>query len=174
MIKVIENFITPKEEQDILKHLKPSRVVTGFGRNRVYRYGSRLPYKAIVKPIPDWLDDLCMKVGLDWGLNLGFDAPTPDHVTINEYHAGQTIDWHIDSKESGPIITVLSIESDAVMGLKWTPEGEKQERSERIILPGRSLLHMTEEDRWNKQHCIYPVPSHRWSLVFRKGTDGKN
>lgn len=89
-----------------------------------------------------------------------------DHVTINEYHKGQSIDWHIDSKTSGEVITVLSLQGDATMGVK-----DKQGQEVLFPLPARSLLHMTEEDRWDKQHCIHPVDSHRWSLVFRKGTN---
>jgi hypothetical protein len=37
------------------------------------------------------------------------------------------------------------------------------------ILPPRSLLHLTGDDRWEKEHCIYPLVDTRYSLVFRKG-----
>ena len=161
MIQVIENFITPQEETQLLSHLKPSRVVTGFSRNRVYRYGSSLPYKGKTELIPIWLSDLCIRVSDQWR-SMGFGYV--DHVTINEYHRDQSIDWHIDSKESGPVITVLSLESEALMGLK------DKDGTVKVPLPVRSLLHLTDSDRWEREHCIYPVTSHRWSLVFRKGT----
>ncbi len=145
------------EEQEILRHLKPSRVVTGFGRNRVYRYGSAVPYKGKMtgNTLPDFL--------LRYNLRVAADGRVPDHITINEYHPKQSIDWHIDSKGSGEIITVLSLECDAVMGIK--------EPEQKIILPARSLLQLSGSDRWDKQHCIYPVPSHRWSIVFRRSND---
>jgi alkylated DNA repair dioxygenase AlkB len=97
-------------------------------------------------------------------------AQLPDHVTINEYMPGQYIDWHVDSPGSGPIITVLSLESPALMELRPTNKDER-DGYEKISLPERSLLHMTEHDRWEREHCIYPVEKHRWSLVFRKGTE---
>jgi alkylated DNA repair dioxygenase AlkB len=165
MIAIIPDFITPEEEQALLSNLKPSRVSGGFKRNKILRYGSDKPYKAGKKlPIPKWLHDICIKVGLEWR-SMGMKAELPDHVTINEYMPGQYIDWHIDSPGSGPIITVLSLESKALMGLKGDDKDEIQ-----IVLPERSLLHMTEEDRWDKKHCTYPVDNHRWSIVFRKGT----
>lgn len=162
MIKIIKDFITVEEENSILSHLKPSRIVRGFDRNIVIRYGSALPYSGPMKgKIPDWLDDICSRVNKGWSELEGYQGEL-DHVTINEYHKGQSIDWHIDSKTSGPIITVLSIESDAILGLK-PPE-------ELFTVERRTLLHMTGDDRWKKQHCIYQVKSHRWSIVFRKGT----
>lgn len=166
---MIENFISPKEEQEILLHLKPSRVISGFGRNRVYRYGSKLPYKGKTEKIPDWLFRTCLRVGEQW-TDIGY-FEIPDHVTINEYHKGQSIDWHIDSKKSGPIITVLSLESEAIMGLRTPGNFNNKDAKPYYPIPVRSLLHMTEGDRWDKQHCIYPVSDHRWSLVFRKGTE---
>jgi alkylated DNA repair dioxygenase AlkB len=170
MVQVIPEFISPEEEKTLLSNLKPSRVSGGFKRNKILRYGSDKPYKAGKKlAIPHWLMSLVYGVAAQWR-DLGIHHTVPDHVTINEYMPGQYIDWHIDSPGSGPIITVLSLECTAKMGLKWTPEGETQERSELISLPERSLLHMTEEDRWDKEHCTYPVDSHRWSIVFRKGT----
>lgn len=154
MVNIIKEFITKEEEQFLLSNLKPSRVVSGLGRNRIYRYGSDTPYKGVKsKKIPEWLDDVCRKVG------------DIDHITINEYHKGQGIDWHIDSKGSGQIIKVLSLESGAILGVK------DEEVELKYLLPTRSLLQMDGDDRWNKKHCIYPVDSHRWSIVFRKGTN---
>lgn len=99
--------------------------------------------------------------------DLGIRHTVPDHVTINEYLPGQYIDWHVDSPGSGPIITVLSLESPATMGVRNKDDKDIYE----FVLPERSLLHMTEEDRWDKEHCTYPVEKHRWSIVFRKGTE---
>jgi alkylated DNA repair dioxygenase AlkB len=170
MIAIIPDFITQEEEQTLLSNLKPSRVSGGFKRNKILRYGSDKPYKTGKRlDIPKWLVDICMKVTREWQhLSGGPDyhyTGKVDHVTINEYMPGQYIDWHIDSPGSGPIITVLSLESKALMGLKGDDKDEIQ-----IVLPERSLLHMTGEDRWDKKHCTYPVDNHRWSIVFRKGT----
>jgi alkylated DNA repair dioxygenase AlkB len=168
MIAIIPEFITQEEEQVLLINLKPSRVSGGFKRNRILRYGSDKPYKGVKSSkIPDWLKDICVRVTYQWRENGITDAV--DHITINEYMPGQYIDWHVDSPGSGPIITVLSLESPATMGLR--PEDKTILDGEQMLsLPERSLLHMTGFDRWQMEHCTYPSDRHRWSIVFRKGT----
>lgn len=162
MITIIKQFITPEEEIEIMSHIKVSRVTSGKARNRIIRYGSKLPYVAPVqsKELPQWAEFLVSRL-----MTKGLLSERPDHMTINEYHPGQSIDWHIDSKTSGPIITVLSLLSDATMGLKHASNQEVQHP-----LPARSLLQMTDKERWEDKHCIYPVDSLRFSIVFRKGT----
>lgn len=145
-----------------MSHIKISKVTSGKARNRVIRYGSKLPYVAPMqsRELPQWAEFLVSRL-----LTKGFVSETPDHITINEYHPGQSIDWHIDSKTSGPVITVLSLLSDATMGLKDINSQEVQHP-----IPARSLLQMTDKERWEDRHCIYPVESLRFSIVFRKGT----
>lgn len=162
MFRITKEFITKAEEQEILSHIKPSRVASGAGRNRVYRYGSKLPYNAptVSKDLPAWLGFL-----VDRLLSQGLLPERPDHITINEYMKGQSIDYHVDSKSSGDVITVLSLLSDATMGLRNNKGQEVQ-----YLVPARSLCQMTEKERWEDQHCIFPVPELRYSIVFRKGT----
>lgn len=135
--------------------------MTGFARNRIYRYGSNLPYSGPIKSkkLPDWIAFV-----IDRLLTQNLLTERPDHLTINEYHKGQSIDWHIDSKTSGDIISVLSLESDAVMDIR------KDKSFGTMQLPPRSLIQMTGEHRWDWAHSIQPLKGHRWSLVFRKGT----
>lgn len=169
MIKVIPDFISFQEEATLLSNLKPSKVKAGFARNRIYRYGSTVPYRTGKKlDIPVWLKPLCSNINKEWE-RLEVDQEV-DHVTINEYLPGQYIDWHIDSPGSGPIITVLSLESSATMGLR--PEDKTiLDGDQTLSLPERSLLHMTDFERWEMEHCTYPSEKHRWSIVFRKGTE---
>jgi alkylated DNA repair dioxygenase AlkB len=165
MIKIIPNFITKEEEQQLLLHIKPSRVTVGVGvRNNIIRYGSTLPYNAPIlsKELPDWILPIVERVK-------GSDSEwieMPDSITINEYHKGQAIDWHIDSKKSGPIISVLSLKSRATMGLRKTSPPEAKE----YLLEPRSLINLSGEQRWKWEHCIFSVPDSRFSIVFRKGT----
>lgn len=160
-IKVIENFITSPEEKDLLFRIPKSKVTIGHNRNRIIRYGSKLPYMAPTQPIPTYLQLLCYRL-----VHLGYLPEKPDSVAINEYHPSQSIDWHIDSPSSGAIIVVLSLLSDAEMGLR--KKGEK----EVIIHPlkARSLLLLDGDERTLYEHCIYPVKMARFSIVFRKGT----
>lgn len=111
------------------------------------------------KQIPSWLDFVVNRI-----MEQGLLPERPDHVTINEYQKGQSIDWHIDSKSSGPVITVLSLKSDAVMGVRHGDQTVQHPIS------GRSLLQMTDKERWESEHCILPVEDLRYSIVFRKGT----
>jgi alkylated DNA repair dioxygenase AlkB len=163
VITITKDFITEEEEKEILSHLKPSRVSKPDGsRNTIKRYGSTLPYNTSVKSkdLPEWVEFVVSRL-----LAKKLLTERPDHVTINEYHKGQAIDWHIDSKGSGAVITVLSLLSDANMGLRDDKGQEVQH-----LLPVRSLLQLTDKERWDYKHCIYPVDSLRFSIVFRKGT----
>lgn len=160
MVQVIDNFISKEEESHILSNLRKSRVTVGKGRNTVTRYGSDLPYKGkIVKQIPSHFLSICKKIE-----QLGH--PLPDSVTVNEYHPTQSIDWHIDSPSSGPVIIVLSLQSDAVMNLRNPLTHENIT----INLPACSLLLLSEEHREIWEHSISPVLHHRFSIVFRRGT----
>ena len=162
MIVVLENFITEEQEKEIVSNLKPSKVKAGSGRNIVTRYGSKLPYKARVKShiIPPYFLSICEQIGKVLGYEI------PDSVTVNEYMPGQSIDWHTDSLSSGPVIVVLSLISSAEMGLRDNTTKENTT----ITLNTRSLLVLDGEHRTDWEHCIYPVQSHRFSIVFRKGT----
>lgn len=168
MLTITPDFITPEQEQELLSHIQPSRVVIPRPeRNKITRYGSKVPYKTrTADKIPLWLQDLCFQIAEEWKKVDSVPNNFPDSVTINEYYKGQSIDWHIDSPTSGPIITVLSLLSDANMGLKLNKDQKVQH-----LLPARSLVQMSGEERWKWKHCIYPVESLRYSIVFRKGTE---
>jgi len=166
MITIIHDFISKEEEESILSHIRPSTVVSGTGRNTVTRYGSKLPYNTSIrsKEIPKWLHEVCFRVGNELGK---LSAPTPpDSVTINEYLPSQYIDWHIDSPTSGPVISVLSLLSDAEMGMRNPLTKDNQ----LYTLSVRSLLLLSGEHRTDWEHSIAPVLLHRFSIVFRKGT----
>lgn len=157
MIKVIENFITEDEEAYIMSNIQGANYSKGVGRNSIKRYGSGIPYNSRIKSkdLPTWSDFLLKKLTeLDIKCN---------SITINEYHKGQGIGPHIDSKTSGDIISVLSLAGDAVMELSLGKEIKT------IQLPARSLLIMTEEERWKWNHSILPVKAIRFSIVFRYG-----
>jgi alkylated DNA repair dioxygenase AlkB len=161
MIRIIDNFITPEEEKDILSSIRTTSVTSGKGRNMITRFGSALPYKAPIQgPIPQRYLYLLKRI-----VEKKVMDEEPDSITINEYHPGQCIDWHIDSPSSGPVIVVLSLLSEAGMGLKQEGDNEIL-----YILPPRTLVVMTDEHRTEWKHCIYPVHSKRFSMVFRKGT----
>jgi alkylated DNA repair dioxygenase AlkB len=162
MVKVLPNYITVEEEQVLLSHFPKRANNKSMDRNSIVRYGSILPYKTKVYPnIPDYFATLLERLKMD-------EIIESDSITVNEYQERQAISWHVDSLSSGPAIIVLSLLSDAVMGLRY-----KKDKTviQDIALPARSLLILDGEERYEWEHSIYPVQSHRYSIVFRKGTD---
>ncbi len=114
------------------------------------------------KQVPEWLDFVVKRLAAN-----GYLTEVPDHVTINEYQKGQSIDWHVDSTTSGPVIVVLSLKSDVIMILRGKDDHTTRKA---VILPARSLLTMDGIERWDWEHAIEPVSDLRYSIVFRKGT----
>lgn len=153
------DFISVEEEQELLKYMPSVPAKKTKGRNNIQRFGSELPYKSsmLSKIIPDHFNLILDRIE-------GLGCQRPDSVSINEYLSGQAITKHIDSKSSGPIISVLSMLSDAVMVFS-----KKTEESIPILLPARSLVQMKGEIRNDWHHEILPVKSTRYSVVFRVG-----
>ena len=158
-LKIIENFITEEEEQLILSQIdkSPSKK-NQKSRNAIKRYGSSAPYKGniVSKNIPEFLEFLSDKI-----VESGHLEVKPDSVSINEYMVGQQIDYHIDSKDSGPIISILSLLSPATMMFKY----KREEKS--IIIQPRTLIQMSGDIRDKWQHAIAPVENTGYSIVFR-------
>lgn len=160
MLTYIRDYVTKEEEKDIVHLFRETRIRRGTERNSILRYGSSLPYGNVKTPaIPEPLISTCERLYNDSLLPF-----IPDSVTINEYLPKQFIDWHIDSLSSGPIIVVLSLLAPATMGFRHD-KGESLQ-----LLEPRSLLLLSDEERFEWEHCIHPVPRRRVSIVFRKGT----
>lgn len=160
-INIIPDFITNDEENDILSHIKPkdpaSRPVAG--RNRIERYGSSVPYNNYIssRTIPEFLDRISTKL-----LESRLVKTRPLSVTLNEYFPGQRIGAHVDSKESGEVITILCLLSDATMVF------QKKNEEFSLLLPARSLVQLMGEIRWEWTHAIPVIENKRYSLVFRQ------
>ena len=71
-------------------------------------------------PIPEYLLDLCNKL-----INRKVLDALPEDVTINTYYSGDSIPAHIDKPEAGPVITILSLLSEATLVLTY---GSKKKR----------------------------------------------
>lgn len=154
-------FVTPAEEQELLVRLREKssgnkRKVPG--RNSIKRYGSREPYfdNIVSSTIPPHFSALCDRL-----LAQNFVEVRPDSVTVNEYYAGQIIKAHIDHIEAGPVITILSLASPAIMKFA------RGDKTFTVNLSPRSLTQMRGPIRYSWTHEIEPVPALRYSLVFR-------
>jgi alkylated DNA repair dioxygenase AlkB len=159
-------FITPDEEQALIARFSavsnPNATQRDKNRQSVRRYGSNKSYNSymVSNEIPDYLQVLCDRL-----LAMQLLETAPDSVSINEYLKGQTIHAHVDSKASGRVITVLSLQSPATMPF------ERELRTFSIKLPPRSVVQLRGEIRTLWTHAISPVPGRRYSLVFRCSHD---
>lgn len=155
----LSEFITPAVEQSILAVVaNPVGVKSGTGRNSIRRYGLGDVYRdnLVSSAIPE-----CFAPVIAQLLAEQLIAAPPEAVTVNEYLAGQSIQPHIDGKAAGPVITVLSLLSPAVM--VFTRGAESFE----VGLPPRSLTQMRDAARNEWEHAILPVEATRYSIVFR-------
>lgn len=148
MIEVLDNYVDEAFEDEVLK-LVPKRVKQTPHRNQIIRYGSRVPYDNFVisESIPPIFDR--------FRKDIQFDS-----VTINEYLSGQKIDWHIDKKEAGPVIYVVSLLSNSAMMFRKGPE-EKY-----YGMPRYSLTKFWGELRDEWEHSVLSQ-NRRISIVFR-------
>ena len=161
-LSIYLNFINAEEEQELIKNIPSAskNIKKTKARNNIFRYGSELPYKSniISQEIPN-----CFCFLLDRLQEKQLVSSRPDSISINEYLEDQCIAKHIDSKSSGPVISVLSLLSDAKM--IFTLKKEKLE----VCLPARSLVQMRDKIRNEWFHEIEPVKHKRYSVVFRVG-----
>lgn len=121
-------------------------------RNYVMRFGSDIPYPGniISKIIPPVLT-------IPVSLYISFNS-----VTINEYLPGGGILPHIDKKEGGEEIHILSLLSDCEIVFSKIGEEDK-----RILLPRNSLFSFRKDLRYKWKHSIPSVTERRLSVVYR-------
>lgn len=158
---LIPDFLTEDDEANIVSNIPESKIhKRSSQRNSIKRFGSNVPYKNQIESntIPDFLDQIAQKI-----VDAGLLTIKPNSVSINEYLTGNAIEPHIDSIESGPIITIVSLLSDATMVL-----ANGKEKHE-IIVPKQSILQLKDDIRYKWTHAILPVKNKRYSIVFRNG-----
>lgn len=158
----LDNFINQTEEKELIEYIhdykvKNPKLVANYGSNNygsIY-FGERYKKEPLV--FPDFIKSLCDKL-----IRHNLVREYPFGVAINEYQKGQKIGPHIDKPISGPIVTILSLNSNATMIFK--KKGEQDIVQE--LLP-RSLIQMKGDIRDTWTHEILPVKDLRISLIFR-------
>jgi len=155
------------QEHSLLMHEIMQELVqyTSFGymdRSKVLRYGdkSMCENNHISNIIPPNIDKICTKLVEDNILTY-----KPDTININEYLKGDCIKPHIDRVASGPIVTILSLNTPATM--KFI---NGKEQFELVLMP-KMLIQMKDIIRWQWRHSILPVEDNRYSIVFRNKLD---
>jgi len=148
--------------QEILLELSTHYSSRYIHRNKVLRYGdkSMCENNHISNLIPPNIDIICSKL-----VENNIVKYKPDTININEYLTGDFIHPHIDRAASGPIVTILSLNSSATM--KFSNGKEHFE----LILAPKMLIQMKDTIRWQWRHSILPVENNRYSIVFRNKLD---
>jgi len=162
-LSIIYDFITQEEENEIVNNIdktqpRKTQPRKTASRNSIQRFGIGASYQdnLVSKTIPNFLDKLSQKL-----LDQQLLQIKPNLISINEYHAGQQIPSHIDNKESGDVITTLSLTGHAVMIF------QKGKTKIKIELPPKCLVQMRDDARNSWYHSIAPVEKTRYSIVFR-------
>ena len=152
MITITPNFVDGAFEQEVLK-LVPYVPQRGEHRNQVLRYGehNEAYHKMVSDKIPD--------VFLPLKDKLSFDS-----VTINEYYPNQSIPWHIDFKDIGKTISIISLLSDADIHFLYGKEKQTYR------LPRFSFVQFSGDLRYKWKHRVV-ARDKRYSVVFRDSTD---
>lgn len=158
----LDNFINIKDEELLIEHIKfykqeNPKLVANYGSNNygsIY-FGERYKKEPLV--FPDFIKNLCDKL-----IRNQLVKEYPFGVAINEYQKGQKIGPHIDKPISGPIVTILSLNSNATMIFKKKGESDIVQE-----LYPRSIIQMKGDIRDNWTHEILPVKDLRISIIFR-------
>ena len=161
-VRFVDNYITDSEQSYILDQINLIRnnspkIIASYGdfnMDSMY-FGKR--YKKNALDFPEFLVSLSQKLMDD-----NFFIEQPFGVSINQYKKGQKIGAHIDKPISGPLVTILSLNSTATMLFK-------RKNQEDIIyeLTPRSVIQLKDEIRNDWTHEILPVKDLRYSIVFR-------
>jgi alkylated DNA repair dioxygenase AlkB len=161
-LSIYTDFISESEHMDLMDEIRSeldsSKQIKYIDRNKVLRYGDYAMCENNHQNInfPANIDKICEKLVTNNILNY-----KPDTININEYLKDDFIARHIDRKTSGPIITILSLKSNATM--LFTSGKDKFE----VELYPKMLIQMRGSIRWSWHHEIYPVKDTRYSIVFR-------
>lgn len=149
-LELIPNYVDAAFEQEVLKLVPKIEKKNSNGVNQTLRWGSNNgPYR--VSNISTDIPEIFLPFKDKFEFNM---------VGINEYHAGQLIDWHIDHASGGEQIRLISLLSEADLKFK---------RDNHVVsytLPRYSYCMFEGELRWGYKHSLY-APEYRVSIVFR-------
>ena len=143
-----ERFITNLIDREQWENIYSRRTIH-FGYD--YSYKTRKISPSIERPsIPQYIIPKCVS-----------DIFIPEQVIVNEYTNGQSIAQHTDANVFGPVISILSLESDTYMDLSL---GSKQWK---LLLPRRSLLIFKGDARYKMKHGLKFNGNRRVSITYR-------
>jgi alkylated DNA repair dioxygenase AlkB len=153
-LTLMDNFITAKEHDDLLRSIQQQRWSTQLSR-RVMQFGWAYSYSRTAAfpdkttPIPDFMQPVCNQlVESKW-----FSVP-PDQIIVNEYKPGQGIAAHTDNvRFFSDTVASLTLASHCIMILNNKATGETHS----LYLRPRSLLVLSGEARYDWTHEIKKI-----------------
>jgi alkylated DNA repair dioxygenase AlkB len=152
------NVISVEEETELLNALVEAENKGTEINNRIgIRYGNSIYGNTELEPIPNYLLNLCNKL-----IDKKILDVLPEDVSINIYYPGNKMVPHIDKIDAGPVITILSLLSDANLILSYSS------KKEIVLLPSRSVIQLKDKYRTHWKHSIEKVNDKRISIVFRQ------
>ena len=163
-------FLNAEDERLLLEqiHLLPftnAQYKEFRAKRRVVSYGGRYDYDANrldpASPIPEFLHPLRARVA-SWA---GRAPEEFAHALVAEYAEGVQLGWHRDVPDF-ELVAGVSLLSACRMRFRRYPPAPR-EKSLAIDLAPRSAYRMEGEARWGWQHSVPPVPSLRYSIMFR-------
>lgn len=152
MIAYYPNYITKEKEKQILSIIPDFVKNNTETRNRIFRYGSKLPYDSYM--VSDKIPEVFKDLGIE-----NFDS-----VTINEYDQNQIIEYHIDHKDAGDKIVVLSLLGNAELSFRNPTKDNSLIKS--MNIEPLSLYIIEKDYRWIYEHSA-KAKELRYSVVFR-------
>lgn len=151
---IIENFITPEEEDLLVNLFDFTSNENQMKHRQVLHFGYEFKYDInnvdINLPLDEKIPDACIML-FERLKNTKFSNFQPDQLTVNCYKPGQGIPPHVDTHSAfeDPIMS-LSLLSDVVMEFK------KEKQIICVKLPRFSLTVMSNESRYAWNHGITP------------------
>lgn len=147
------NFLTKKEELELIKKINKKKWVVDYQRRlQYYNYRNELtkPYDLIPIPqkIPKFLEELIDKLENDKIID-----QRPDQIIINEYRPGEGLKPHTDRKDYYQN-TILGISLGSGTAMQFI--SEKNNKKKEIYIPRRSLYIMEDDARYLWKHAIPP------------------
>ncbi|PHS63362.1 MAG: alpha-ketoglutarate-dependent dioxygenase AlkB [Flavobacterium sp.] len=177
-LEIYPNFITPKEEIELINSIDNSSWLKDLKR-RVQHYGYKYDYRArkidnslYIGELPNWSKEIYNKIIDKQIINF-----VPDQAIINEYEIGQGISSHIDCEPCfGDTIISLSLGSSCIINFERSLNSKHKIG---LFLEPRTLVVMKKESRYNWFHGIPQRKSDKFdneitkrkrriSLTFRK------
>ena len=174
-LRYIPEFVTPDEEQALVRHLESlafnevvmrgqvaKRAALQFGYDYRYNGGKVTPSPQAPPPFLDAVRGRAAAL-------IGRRRDELAMVLALRYPPGAAIGWHRDRPAFGPEVVGISLLAPSIMKLR--PMGATR-GAVAIALAPRSAYVLAKAARSEWQHHVPPVASLRYSITFRTLLEG--